>query len=161
MVTGGLGAKDLIGQIQEDLGGARKGKRKPRDYSFLKQYTIRFAESQAQKVIGEIDDHLPEDGQAVSSAVRNYLSNVALDVNGVDYAIDIIPEDIEELVAKADDLDQKIKGVMREIDVTRKKAKRVLLDRARRELKAAMDHQKAIIEDDMEILEILLLADEL
>ncbi len=161
LVTGGLGFKDLITQIIEDdnLGGSQfHDKKIKRSYSFLKDYTFKVNQASVFNLVNEFSD---VDGMPVAEATENFLSNKVIEVDDQDYGIQVLPDDIETLVNTAHDLDEKIKSVMQEADVMRQEAKRMLMDRAKKEIKHSMDHQKTIFNNDMDLLEILLLADEL
>lgn len=162
LVTGGLGFKDLITVITEDLAGGGSQfstKTKKRDLSFL-QYTFTFPEESAVK-LAEIMDEDTGDAHVMSGLITDFLDDKVIDIDGQDYTIRVEPDDIESLVETASDLDEKINMVMREADVLRKEAKSILIDRAKKEMRHVLEHQQSVFNDDFDLLEILLLADEL
>lgn len=160
LVTGGMGHKDTITTIIDDnLGGAnRKNPPKLSDLSLLR-YSFTVPVDAVQQVVDEFDEE--SDSVAMSRAVSNFLADKVIELDGTDYTIMVAPDDVRDLVDRAKDLDAKLQTIMREVDVTRKKAKRMLIDRARKEMAAVIKHQREVFDDDMDIIEILLLADEL
>lgn len=157
LVTGGLGFKDLIAQVIEDFGGKQfyKG---AKDLTFLK-YTFNVSQLAAQSMVNEFDADLGD--EVMSEAVSDFLSDKVIEVDGIDYTIQVEPENFNKLVNSAIDLDEKINQVMREVEATRKQAKKILVERAKKELKLIKAHQEKLFKDDFDAIEILLLADEL
>lgn len=157
LVTGGLGFKDLITSIlEENTGGLQFHKK--RNLAFL-SYTFNLKQDSVKKLSEIYAEDIPT--HEIDDAVSNLLSNHVIGVDGSDYKIKLLNNDVRDLVYKAKDLDEKVNLVMKEANVTRRDAKRLLVERAKHELKHSLKFQKTYFNDDMDIIEILLLSDEL